>query len=288
MTRRTPSPERARLAAALRELKARTGLSLTGLAERTAYSKSSWDRYLNGKALPPRQAVQDLCRLAREPDSRCLALWEIAESEWSGRATDGTGTGTDAGTTPIPIPIPTPAPPPTPAPAPQEGTRTGHKGAVMAVLASVCAVAVGSVAVALLLLPRQDVEPRSSRSPSPASSAPGPRCRGNTCEAQNPRHMYCSDADTLAAHRTATGAWMELHYSEKCEASWARTWGTRIGDRLEMTAGGPVRSAEITDDIDAESYVFTDMTATRPGTTVRACLLAAASGKKECFDSRVG
>ncbi|WP_033319454.1 helix-turn-helix domain-containing protein [Streptomyces yerevanensis] len=277
MTGPTPSPERARLAAALRELKVRTGLSLAGLAERTAYSKSSWDRYLGGKALPPRQAVQDLCRLAREPDSRCLALWEIAESGWSGRATDGTDTGANA--------IPAPNPPPPPPPPPQEDRHTGHKRAVMAVLASVCAVAVGSVTVALLLLPRQDAEPRSSRSPSPASSAPGPRCRGNTCEGQNPSHMYCHDADTLATRRTATGAWMQLHYSEKCEASWARTWSTRIGDRLEMTAGGPVRSADITDDIDTESYVFTDMAATRPGTTVRACLLSGASGKKECVSA---
>lgn len=81
-----PSPEHARLTAALRELKQRTGLSLLGLEQRTTYSKSSWERYLNGRTLPPRQAVQDLCRLAREPDGRCLALWEIAESDWSGRA----------------------------------------------------------------------------------------------------------------------------------------------------------------------------------------------------------
>ncbi|MCZ4611775.1 helix-turn-helix transcriptional regulator, partial [Streptomyces sp. Lzd4kr] len=81
-----PSPERARLAAVLRELKGRTGLSLAGLAAKTAFSKSSWDRYLNGRTLPQRDAVQELCRLAGEPEGRCLALWEIAESEGSGRA----------------------------------------------------------------------------------------------------------------------------------------------------------------------------------------------------------
>ncbi|MCU8595283.1 helix-turn-helix domain-containing protein, partial [Streptomyces sp. A13(2022)] len=79
--------EHTRLVAALRELKAGSGLSLAALAERTPYSKSSWERYLNGKSLPPRQAVRDLCRLANEPDGRLLALWEIAESRWSGRAT---------------------------------------------------------------------------------------------------------------------------------------------------------------------------------------------------------
>ncbi|MFI5727737.1 helix-turn-helix domain-containing protein [Streptomyces cyaneofuscatus] len=83
----TPSPERTCLAAALRELKDRTGLSLAGLAERTTYSKSSWHRCLTGATLPPRRAVQDLCRLADEPPGRCLALWEIAESTESGRTT---------------------------------------------------------------------------------------------------------------------------------------------------------------------------------------------------------
>ncbi|MFF3991812.1 helix-turn-helix domain-containing protein [Streptomyces cyaneofuscatus] len=83
----TPSPERTCLAAALRELKDRTGLSLAGLAERTTYSRSSWHRCLTGATLPPRRAVQDLCRLADEPPGRCLALWEIAESTESGRTT---------------------------------------------------------------------------------------------------------------------------------------------------------------------------------------------------------
>ncbi|MEU8561979.1 helix-turn-helix transcriptional regulator [Streptomyces cyaneofuscatus] len=83
----TPSPERTCLAAALRELKDRTGLSLADLAERTAYSKSSWHRCLTGTTLPPRRAVEDLCRLADEPPGRCLALWEIAESTESGRTT---------------------------------------------------------------------------------------------------------------------------------------------------------------------------------------------------------
>ncbi|MGN7142687.1 helix-turn-helix domain-containing protein, partial [Streptomyces pseudogriseolus] len=82
----TPPLERAELAAALREVRQRTGLSLTGLEERTPFSKSSWGRYLKGDTLPPRDAVRALCRLAGEPDGRCLALWEIAEAAGSGRA----------------------------------------------------------------------------------------------------------------------------------------------------------------------------------------------------------
>jgi hypothetical protein len=48
----------------VRQLKDRTGLSLVALGARTAYSKSSWQRYLNATQPPPRQAVAALCRVA--------------------------------------------------------------------------------------------------------------------------------------------------------------------------------------------------------------------------------
>jgi hypothetical protein len=112
-------------------------------------------------------------------------------------------------------------------------------------------------------------------------------------------HMKCAAAPaTLAAHRTATGAWMELRYSKECGTSWARMWGTHVGDRIEMTArsgarGGDddsrdrVRSAEVQDGIDADAYVYTPMTAARPGAVVRACFRPVAGGEGECFDGRV-
>jgi hypothetical protein len=300
MTRTPPGPlppERARLASVLAELKAGTGLSLAALAAKTTFSKSSWERYLNGKTLPPRQAVQELCRLAGEPEGRCLALWELAESEWSGRAAPTTPTQTPAGThkpTPTQTPAgthkPTPAQTPTPTPTESEARpAAGGRGAVMAVLASVCAIAAGGLSVALVLLAGQSADPRPSPPPSP--SVPAPRCRAAACEGQSPMHMRCGAAPlTLASHRTSTGAHLELRYSDKCEAGWARMWSTRIGDRLELNqAGGGRRphSAEVTDDIAAQSYVYTPMTEARPGTTVRACFRPAAGGRRECFDARV-
>ncbi|WP_369272703.1 DUF2690 domain-containing protein [Streptomyces sp. R11] len=303
----TPSPERARLACALRELKVRTGLSLVGLAAKTAFSKSSWDRYLNGRTLPPRDAVQELCRLAGEPEGRCLALWEIAESESSGRAREGPRPPSPPSAPSAEAPLPPPAtpPPPTPpSPSLQQGTgagtpadgRAAHRGATaLAVLASICAVLLGGVAAVVLLLPHPEGEPGSALAPPP--SAAGPRCQGAACEGRSPMHMKCAAAPvTLARHRTATGAWLELRYSEECGTSWARMWGTHVGDRLEMSAtdrgcadvgDGDVRSAEAESGIDTDAYVHTPMTAARPGTAVRACFWPAAGGGKECFDSRV-
>ncbi|MEU8990290.1 helix-turn-helix transcriptional regulator [Streptomyces sp. NPDC048558] len=69
----------------LRQLKDRTGLSLVALGARTAYSKSSWQRYLNATQPPPRQAVMALCRVAgtgRDEAERFGVRWELAVQAW--------------------------------------------------------------------------------------------------------------------------------------------------------------------------------------------------------------
>ncbi|MGW5128002.1 helix-turn-helix domain-containing protein [Streptomyces sp. NPDC004069] len=102
-----------RLAGTLRGLRARTGLSLAGLADKTQYSKSSWERYLNGKTVPPRGAVEALCALAGEDPGRPLALWELAEAVWSGRS--GPPLRPAPPTAGAGLPVPRPASPPDPA-----------------------------------------------------------------------------------------------------------------------------------------------------------------------------
>ncbi|MER5922453.1 helix-turn-helix domain-containing protein [Streptomyces mirabilis] len=67
-------PDARRLATELRRLKDHSGLSLTALAGQTSYSKSSWERYFNGKALPPRQAVLALGELVGAEPARLTAL----------------------------------------------------------------------------------------------------------------------------------------------------------------------------------------------------------------------
>lgn len=69
----------------LRQLKDRTGLSLVALGARTAYSKSSWHRYLNATQPPPRQAVAALCRIAgldTTDADRFGVRWELAVQAW--------------------------------------------------------------------------------------------------------------------------------------------------------------------------------------------------------------
>ncbi|MEU0162235.1 DUF2690 domain-containing protein [Streptomyces sp. NPDC006261] len=276
------TPEHTRLITALRELRADAGLSLVALAERTAYSKSSWERYLNGKALPPRQAVQDLCRLADHPQGRPLALWEIAESSWSRRSA----------ATPQPAPSPStdgPPPPPMEAATTEGPRRRLGRSRLLVLLASACSVIAGGVAVVLLFLLLGSEAPRDEPSPASVPFSLAPLCHGTACEGRDPMRLICGiGPDTLATYRTATGAHVELRHSEKCGASWVRTWGTEIGDRVDVTADGPTHSVRVGNAEDAAAFVYTGMTEVTVGSTVRACFRpASADGERECFESRV-
>ncbi|MEO3845592.1 helix-turn-helix domain-containing protein [Streptomyces sp. B22F1] len=66
----------------LRRLKDRSGLSLASLAGKTGISRSSWERYLNGKALPPPRAVEELTRVTGAEPTRLLVLRDVAAEAW--------------------------------------------------------------------------------------------------------------------------------------------------------------------------------------------------------------
>lgn len=68
------------LVAQLRRMKDLSGLSLAALAAETTYSKSSWERYLNGKTLPPQDAVAELARVAGTDPDLPLTLHADAEA----------------------------------------------------------------------------------------------------------------------------------------------------------------------------------------------------------------
>lgn len=72
----------------LRRLKDRSGLSLAALAAKTSYSSSSWERYLNGKQLPPRDAVEELARVCGADTTRLLVLHEVAVEAWTDEAAE--------------------------------------------------------------------------------------------------------------------------------------------------------------------------------------------------------
>ncbi|NSL42715.1 helix-turn-helix transcriptional regulator, partial [Streptomyces sp. 8P21H-1] len=86
----------------LRRLKDHSGLGLAALADRTAYSRSSWDRYLNGKALPPLGAVEALARACDTDPVRLVAQWEVAAEAWGTAPESGLPPGSVSGPEPGP------------------------------------------------------------------------------------------------------------------------------------------------------------------------------------------
>ncbi|MEU1785369.1 peptidoglycan-binding domain-containing protein [Streptomyces sparsogenes] len=64
------------------------------------YSRSSWERYLNGKALPPRDAVAELARATGAEPTRLLVLHEMAEEAWQRRAAPSATNGAQHGSGP--------------------------------------------------------------------------------------------------------------------------------------------------------------------------------------------
>ncbi|MER6469701.1 helix-turn-helix domain-containing protein [Streptomyces collinus] len=303
MTRSTPSPPGARLAAVLRELKAGTGLSLAQLADATTFSKSSWQRYLNGAGLPPRSAVVELCRLAGEPADHPLALLDIARTDRTSRASHDTEPPVgrppvqpDTGAleeAPTPSRVPAAAPsgtaPSDTAPADTAATSSPHRRILLlTALASLLALALGALLLHLTPPHREQAQPP----PAPASSSTGPLCRHRSCQERDPLTTRCgAEPRTLAEHETATGAWIQIRYSPACGTSWARMWGAALDDRVEVRAGGtngPVHSARVTNRTEADTYVHTLMSVVDSRTSVQACFTPAEGGAKECFGAVAG
>lgn len=76
-------PQVREFAGQLRKLVDRSGLSVAGVADATGYSKTSWERYLNGRLLPPQRAVVALAEATGTHPGHLTTLWELAERSWS-------------------------------------------------------------------------------------------------------------------------------------------------------------------------------------------------------------
>ncbi|MFD5793348.1 DUF2690 domain-containing protein [Streptomyces diastatochromogenes] len=67
----------------VRRLVDRSGLSIAALADRTGYSKTSWERYLGGRLLAPKGAIVALAEVTGTNPVHLTTMWELAERAWS-------------------------------------------------------------------------------------------------------------------------------------------------------------------------------------------------------------
>lgn len=291
---RPKAPECERLAAELSALRERTGLSLAALGDRTPYSKSSWQRYLNGTKPLSRQAVEALCKLANEPPGRLLALWELADAAWSGRAGGGslrgdahagagTGTGTATGVGVVPPSVPVSV-------GPGESPRKRRRAPVIVVVAA-AVVAVSALLAVSLALDGGGGEGEERRDAADASwltaTPVPPGCAGPTCEGHRPSIMGCGGPGMVTnrgSFTTTGGQRLELRYSEMCGAMWVRATGLRLGDRVALAVpGGQVQEIEPVARRNVGRYLSTPMARAVDPDEARVCLRPEGGAGQECF-----
>ncbi|GAA2249584.1 hypothetical protein GCM10010232_41640 [Streptomyces amakusaensis] len=76
-------PEVREFAEQLRRLVDRSGLSIAAVSDHTGYSKTSWERYLNGRILAPKGAIIALAEVTGTSPVHLTTMWELAERAWS-------------------------------------------------------------------------------------------------------------------------------------------------------------------------------------------------------------
>ncbi|WP_442811009.1 helix-turn-helix domain-containing protein [Streptomyces sp. NBC_01217] len=76
-------PQVREFAGQLRKLVDRGGLSIAAVADRTGYSRTSWERYLSGRLLAPIGAIVALAEVTGTNQVHLTTMWELAERAWS-------------------------------------------------------------------------------------------------------------------------------------------------------------------------------------------------------------
>ncbi|MGW4230952.1 XRE family transcriptional regulator [Streptomyces sp. NPDC004980] len=76
-------PQVREFAGQIRRLIDRSGLSMAAVADRTGYSRTSWERYLNGRLLAPKGAIVALAEVTGTQQIHLTTMWELAERAWS-------------------------------------------------------------------------------------------------------------------------------------------------------------------------------------------------------------
>ncbi|MGW7167842.1 peptidoglycan-binding protein [Streptomyces sp. NPDC054884] len=166
-------PRVRQLVVRLRRLKDHSGLSMRQVAARTGYSPKSWERYLGGRSLPPRDAVEAMARIGGDDPTRLLALHEVAAEAW----TDGRDRLASA-----PAPAPAPAPETTAAEpetgpealsAQTENTRFTRRSLRIALVAGAVALVLAVSSAVLLAIRLEGGDSKAAADPRVPSTAAG-------------------------------------------------------------------------------------------------------------------
>ncbi|MEG3626818.1 helix-turn-helix domain-containing protein [Streptomyces poriticola] len=269
----TTAPE---LSEELRRLRKLNGLTLAALAKRTNYSKSSWERYLNGKVIPPESAVLAFARTVGVRPEALLVLRDAAES--AERASGPAGGGDPDVRDDTAVPDETAAPGGETRRAPREAApddRTGEAAAAGPAAGAVATVTsdtagdaapgggdgggdgrpgprgagarpwrkgllfagVAGFGAALGLAVGIPLGQERADGDRRTSAVSG--CIGSECREKDPQRLNCHIGVWTAAAAQRGDIYLELRYSPGCRAAWARITEAGVGDvaRVETEHG---------------------------------------------------
>ncbi|MER7729789.1 DUF2690 domain-containing protein [Streptomyces erythrochromogenes] len=275
-------PFRDQLAAAMRGTKEEARLSYGKLAEKTHYSRSSWERFLNGKQLPTTVAVEEfaaatgadaevlltlLAKAAAYEELRAARLQQTAlhpAPETAVQPVPAHTTASASSVAPAPAPetatVDAPdAPAPVPPRRPWLREWRGHARTVAlvmagAVLGSIVTVVIGGGPGGGAAADPTRAGARPAPSASTAEAPPSPRppaCSADTCLRREPQAMDCHWDGTTVRETWLRGLKIQLRYSAACRAVWGRIENGTVGDSVTIKdKGGREESATIRMDND--------------------------------------
>ncbi|MFD9793895.1 helix-turn-helix domain-containing protein [Streptomyces sp. NPDC059070] len=308
----------------LRRIKQESGFSYGQLADRTHYSRSSWERFLNGKQLPSKVAVEQFASATGADPDPLLALLAAVERPPAGETAataeaqvpepePGHFGGPAPATTPAPVAAgvdPVAGPPgvlrraarwipgpPVRRPAVERASSWRRRFGVVGYLAS--GAAMGAVATVLTMGTGAGSAAHGVSASDGGGQASGVggaqvvhaagkvdvRCSGDTCLRRDPQAMDCQwDAST--AHDTwLRGMHIELRYSPACHAVWGRIENGAVGDVVKIRdRTGMEQEATIRTDRDTYTRMLA-VTDDAPAASVAVCGEIPSQKQLECSPS---
>ncbi|MBZ4015218.1 helix-turn-helix domain-containing protein [Streptomyces purpurogeneiscleroticus] len=264
-------PQVKEFAGQLRRLVERSGLSISAVADRTGYSKTSWERYLNGRLLPPRRAVVALAEATGAHAGHLTTLWELAERAWSRSEMrhDVTMEAIQVAQARAALGEFGPAAPAMEPPEPPAAVRVPQQRATEAPAARVRGDFPAPGGHPAPAVPPSPATPPAAPAAPPAAVAdevPDPERRRRItmfvtgvvgallliaaalhagCTGKDPEEMGCGGTDATTPSRGVMGgALIEVRYSKVCGTAWARLTGATQGDRATVTSGGRTEEAK--------------------------------------------
>ncbi|WP_177181758.1 XRE family transcriptional regulator [Streptomyces sp. TLI_105] len=266
------------LASELLALKKASGSSFVQLSEKTHYAKSSWERWVNGKQFPPRDAVERLARLCGTDPAPLLALWAEEDAR---RAAPGAGAGAEAEAgaeleAGAGAETGTEAEPGAEAEA---GAASRRRRVLWASVVLAVLLAAGAISYAAL---SGSGEPSAAPRPKPAVKVAGPAtgCTLTHCEGRDPKKMNCgADAVTVRTGSIPKDLVIELRYSRACQAAWGRISFAQVGATVVVNNSDGAAQADV---VHFDRDVYTPLIAAPDDGSVWVCAALPKNGARSC------